>query len=74
MSLFPVGILYKPEVLLADRVSGWSLFAAAMTSNQGLRSDLITKVFNRVNNRTIPGVFPAYYDSSQGSAVQGVAR
>ena len=74
MSLFPVGILHKFEVLLADRVSGWSLFAAGMTPNQGLRSDLITRVFNRVNNRTIPGVFPVYYDSSRGPAVQGVAR
>ncbi|KAF8497594.1 hypothetical protein F5888DRAFT_301200 [Russula emetica] len=55
-------------------VSSWSLFAAAMTSNQGLRSDLITKVFNRANNRTIPGVFPVYYDSSLGLALQGVAR
>jgi len=74
MSLFPVGILYEFQVPLADSVSGWSLFAAAMTSNQGLRSDLISKVFNRANNRTIPGVFPVYYDSSQGPALQGVAR
>ena len=59
---------------MADLVLGWSLFAAAMTSNQGLHSDLITKVVNRANNRTIPGVFPVYYDSSQGGAVQGVAR
>ena len=74
MSLFPVGILYKFQVLLADRVSGWSLFAAAMTSNQGLRSDLITKVFNRANNRTIPGLFPVYYDSRLGPPLYGVAR
>ena len=74
MSLFPVGILYKLQILLADPVPGWSLFAAAMTSNQGLRSDLITKVFNRANNHTIPVVFPVYYDSSLGSALQGVAR
>jgi hypothetical protein len=74
MSLFLVSILYKFQVLSADPVSGWNLFAAAMTSNQGLRSELITKVFNRANNRTIPGVFPVYYGSSLGQALQGVAR
>jgi len=66
--------LYKFHVLFADPVSGWSLFAAAMTSDQGLRSDLITRVFNRVNNRAILGAFPVYYDSILGSAVQGMAR
>jgi hypothetical protein len=74
MSLFPVGILYNFQDLLADRVLGWSLFAAAMTSNQGLRSDLIMKVFNRANNRSIPGVFPVYYDSGSGASQKGMAR
>jgi len=72
--LFPVGILYGSKRLLANPALGWSLFAAAMTSNQGLRSDLISRVFNRLNNRTISGVFPVYYDASQGLSVLGVAR
>ena len=74
MSLFPVGILHKFQVLLADRVSGWSLFAAAMTSNQGLRTDLISRITNRAFNRSIPGLFPVYYGSSNGTSIQGVAR
>ena len=47
------------------------MFVAAMTTNQGLRSDLIKSVFNGANNSALPGV-PVYYDSRRGQAVQGV--
>lgn len=74
MSLFPVGISYNFQVLLVDPVSGWSLFAAAMTSNQGLLSDLISRVHTRASTSTIPGLFPVYYDSGNGTSLQGTAR
>ena len=44
-----------------------------MTSNQGLRSELISKVSNRALSQ-VSGVFPVYYDSSQGTVIQGAAR
>ena len=72
--LFPVGILYQFQVLLVDPVSGWTMFIVAMTSNQGLRADLIKKVYDRANDRDIPGVLPVYYDSRLGLPVRGVAR
>ena len=64
---------YTFEILLPDLVIGWSLFAAAMTPNPGLRSQLILRVYNRVTS-TIPGVFPVYYDSGNGTSLQGIAR
>jgi hypothetical protein len=74
MSLFPVGISYITQVPLVDPVSGWNLFAAAMTSIQGLRSDLISRVHTRASTSNIAGVFPLYYDSSNGTSLQGIAR
>ncbi|KAF8497609.1 hypothetical protein F5888DRAFT_1906874 [Russula emetica] len=54
-------------------VSSCSLFAAAMTTNQGLSSDLISKVSNRASSTNTSGVFPVYYGSGDGTTVQGVA-
>ncbi|KAI0278710.1 hypothetical protein BGY98DRAFT_1186437 [Russula aff. rugulosa BPL654] len=54
-------------------VSSWSLFAAAMTTNQGLSSELITRVSNRASSTNISGVFPVYYSSADGSTLQGAA-
>ena len=65
---------YNSEILLHDLVIGWSLFTAAMTTNNpGLRSELISRVFHRASSTT-PGVFPVYYDSSNGTSLQGIAR
>ncbi|KAF8497618.1 hypothetical protein F5888DRAFT_1699470, partial [Russula emetica] len=44
-------------------VSSRSSFVAAMTTNQGLRSELIERVIKRMDADTILGVFPVYYDS-----------
>ncbi len=55
-------------------VLGWSLFAAAMTTNQGLRTELISRVHKRASTSTIIGVFPLNYGSVDGSTLQGVAR
>jgi hypothetical protein len=65
--------LYISEIVLPDLVIGWSLFAAAMTTNPGLRSQLILRVYNRVTS-TIPGVFPVFYNSVNGTSLQGMAR
>ncbi|KAI0278702.1 hypothetical protein BGY98DRAFT_916704, partial [Russula aff. rugulosa BPL654] len=51
-------------------VSSWSSFVAAMTTNQGLRSELIERVYNRMAMYSLPGVFPVYYDSVNGTSVQ----
>ena len=66
--------LYNVYILLADDVLGWNLFAAAMTPNQSLRSQLISKVHNRASFNTSAGAFPVEYNSADGSSVQGVAR
>jgi hypothetical protein len=60
--------------MLSDPVLGWSSFVAAMTTNQGLRSELIERVYKRMATDTIPGVFPVYYDSVNGTSLQGMAR
>jgi len=65
---------YNILSLLADLVLGWSLFAAAMTTNQGLRSELISRVSNRASSTNTTGVFPVYYGSADGKTIQGVAR
>jgi len=56
-------------------VSAWSLFVAAMDNktNTNLRSDLISRVNHRMAADTLPGVFPVYYDSVNGTTVQGAA-
>ena len=69
-----VGILNILQVLLTDCVLGWNLFAAAMTTSENLRSQLILKVHNRASFNTSAGVFPVNYGSADGSALQGVAR
>jgi hypothetical protein len=59
---------------MADLVLGWTLFAAAMTTNSDLRSQLIGKVHSRASLNTSAGVFPVSYGSTDGSTFQGVAR
>ncbi|KAF8263273.1 hypothetical protein EI94DRAFT_1598265 [Lactarius quietus] len=53
--------------------SSWTLFVAAMTSDQDLRTNLISRVHNRASYNTTAGVFPVFYDSSSGSIDQGGA-
>ncbi|KAF8491814.1 hypothetical protein F5888DRAFT_1613303 [Russula emetica] len=55
-------------------VSSWSLFAAAMTTDQDLSSELISRVGNRASSTNTSGVFPVYYGSIDGSTLQGSAR
>ncbi|KAF8263272.1 hypothetical protein EI94DRAFT_1704113 [Lactarius quietus] len=55
-------------------VSSWTLFVAAMTSNQDLRTNLISRVHNRASYNATAGVFPVLYDSSSGLIDQGGAR
>ena len=47
---------------------------AAMTSDQSLRTDLISGVHNRASYNRSAGVFPTEYDSTFGSTIQGGAR
>jgi hypothetical protein len=54
-------------------VSSWNLFVAAMTSDQDLRTNIISKVHNRASFNGSAGVFPLSYDSTLGTAIQGVA-
>lgn len=62
------------DFVQVDDFLGWNLFVAAMTSNQGLRSDLISRVHNRASFNVSAGVFPLSYDSTHGSTILGVAR
>ncbi|SRR6266404_4584506 len=55
-------------------VLGWNLFVAAMTSNQDLRTNLISRVHNRASFNLSAGVFPFRYDSTHGSTILGGAR
>jgi hypothetical protein len=50
------------------------MFAAAMTTIQDLRSQLILRVHNRASFNKSAGVFPVNYGSGNGSTIQGVAR
>ncbi|KAI9440205.1 hypothetical protein BJY52DRAFT_524154 [Lactarius psammicola] len=54
-------------------VSNWNLFVAAMTSNQNLRTDLISRVHNRASYNKSAGVFPLKYDSTYGPTILGGA-
>ena len=75
MSLFLVGIRITFKFLLADLVIGWCLFVVAITNDERLRSELTAKVSDRSSDTTIPAnVFPVYYDSANGTSLQGVAR
>ena len=47
---------------------------AAMTSDQDLRTNLITRVHNLASNNLSNGVFPTVYDSTYGVAISGEAR
>ena len=62
------------KIVSANVVLGWDLFVAAMTSNQDLRADLISRVHNRASYNLSAGVFPTEYDSTFGSTIQGGAR
>ena len=50
------------------------MFAAAMTTTQDFRSQLIVRVHNRASFNISTGVFPVNYGSGNGSTLQGVAR
>ncbi|KAH9022001.1 hypothetical protein EDB85DRAFT_2152001 [Lactarius pseudohatsudake] len=54
-------------------ISSWNLFVAAMTSNQDLRTNLISRVHNRASFNASSGVFPLSYDSTEGSTILGAA-
>ncbi|KAI9513395.1 hypothetical protein F5148DRAFT_1278777 [Russula earlei] len=54
-------------------VSSWNLFVAAITPNQDLRSQLISRVHNLASSNTSGGVFPLIYDSLHGVLVRGAA-
>ena len=47
---------------------------AGMTSNEDLRTNLISRVHNRASFNESVGVFPLSYDSTHGTAISGVAR
>ncbi len=55
-------------------ILGWNLFVAAMTPNQDLRTNLISRVHNRASYNVSAGVFPLNYDSASGTAILGRAR
>ncbi|KAH9028323.1 hypothetical protein EDB84DRAFT_1272333 [Lactarius hengduanensis] len=55
-------------------VSSWNLFVAAMTSNQDLSSNIISRVHDRASYNASAGVFPLSYNSTSGAAILGVAR
>jgi len=54
-------------------VSSWDLFVAAMTSDQDLRTNLISRVHNRASYNKSAGVFPTEYNSTNGSTILGSA-
>ncbi|KAH8999019.1 hypothetical protein EDB83DRAFT_897501 [Lactarius deliciosus] len=54
-------------------ISSWNLFVAAMSSNQDLRTNLISRIHNRASFNTSAGVFPLSYDSTHGSTILGGA-
>jgi hypothetical protein len=68
-----VRLLYS----VADSVPslGWTLFVAAMTSNQGLCSELIYKVVNAtITSKASDPAFAVYYDAASAAPLQGVVR
>ena len=46
----------------------------AIAKNQGLGPGLIERLYKRMSTDSLPGVFPVYYDSVNGTSLQGVAR
>jgi hypothetical protein len=61
---------------VADSVPtlGWSLFVVAMTSNPTLRSELISNVLTGATPMATDPAFALYYDTANGTALQGVSR
>lgn len=57
---------------MADAALAWNMFAAAMTSDDELRSILIARLNNRanLNNTSGVGAFPLFYNNNNGSAVE----
>ena len=55
-------------------ILGWNLFVAAMTPNQDLRMNLISRIHNRASYNVSEGVFPLNYDSTSGTTILGRAR
>ena len=72
LSLVSIFIIFG--FLSTDGVLGWNLFAAAMTSNEDLRSKLMLMVHTRASYNLSAGVFPVDYGSADGSTLGGVAR
>jgi hypothetical protein len=73
--------LYASYILSLTPLSlGWSLFVAAMTTNEALRSALIANVYNetviawRLFKFESNPAFAVYYDSASGTPLQGVYR
>ncbi|KAI0292867.1 hypothetical protein BC826DRAFT_402854 [Russula brevipes] len=64
---------YYPNVTEDTTVSAQNMFAAAMTSDDELRSILIARLNNRanLNNTSGVGAFPLLYDGNNGSGVEG---
>jgi len=54
-------------------VSNWDLFVAAMTSDQDLRRNLISRVHDRASYNLSVGVFPTEYYGTDGLTYQGIA-
>ena len=52
-------------------ILGWTLFAAAMTSDPDLCTNLISRVHNRASYNATAGVFPVLYNSTSGLIDQG---
>ena|SRR6266702_2804142 len=74
-SQYQVGrVLHLKSSKLMCFLLGWNLFVAAMTSNQDLSTNLISRVHNRASFNVSAGVFPLSYDSTHGSTILGVAR
>ncbi|KAH9077812.1 hypothetical protein EDB83DRAFT_2514525 [Lactarius deliciosus] len=53
--------------------SSWTLFVAAMTSDEDLLTNLVSRVHSRASLNTSVGVFPVYYDSASGLTYRGEA-
>ena len=61
---------------MANGVPAWNLFVAAMTPNNDLRANLISRVHNRASSfgSQNMGIFPVSYNSFNGSDVSGMAK
>jgi len=61
---------------LANTVPAWNLLAAAMTPNNDLRLNLISRIHNRASSfgSQNMGIFPVRYDSFDGSDLSGLGN